>query len=187
MKNIVIFASGTGSNALTLIRHFRDSETIRVKAVFTNVVNAGVVEKAIQEDVPVVTFTRAMSDEPSELDVLLDRNQPDLIVLAGYLWLFPARIIQKYPGKIINLHPALLPKYGGKGMWGKAVHDAVLKNGETESGISIHFVNEKYDAGQMIAQAKCPVLPGDTPDRLAGRIHELEYRLLPEVVEELLK
>ena len=186
MKNLVIFASGNGSNALNLIRHFKGSD-IAVKAVFCNKTGAGVIQKALDEGVPVFLFDRKMSSEFSSLDTELEKYAPDLIVLAGYLWLFPARLLAKYRDRVINLHPALLPKYGGKGMWGEAVHSAVLANAESETGITIHYVNEHYDEGRVIAQARCEVQPGDSPASLAARIHELEHKLLPETIEKLLR
>ncbi len=186
MKKLVIFASGNGSNALNIIRHFKGSD-IGVKAVFCNKPGAGVIEKAKDEEIPVFLFDRAMSAEVTALDTELEKYKPDLIVLAGYLWLFPARLLAKYKDRVINLHPALLPKYGGKGMWGEAVHSAVLANADTETGITIHYVNEHYDEGRVIAQARCAVRPDDTPATLAERIHDLEHKLLPETIEKLLR
>ena len=136
--------------------------------------------------IPSVTFTREELSQPEGIISVLKEFQVDLIVLAGFLWLLPAQIIRAYPSRIVNIHPALLPKYGGKGMFGHKVHEAVIAAGEKESGITIHYVNEAYDEGQVIFQAKIPVLQEDTPDSLAARIHELEYRHFPQVVEKLI-
>lgn len=183
---IVIFASGTGTNAENIIKHFQNTEVAEVIAVFSNNRKAPVLKKAHDLGVKALHFDREAFYETSEvLNVLKDIN-PDLIVLAGFLWLFPNKILRKFPNKVINLHPALLPKYGGKGMFGDAVHTAVLNNKEIETGITIHFVNDKYDEGKTIFQATVPVEPGMTPVTLATKIHELEYRHFPLVIEDLL-
>ena len=185
MKNIVIFASGTGSNAENIIHYFKKHRSISVVAVFSNSENAKVIEKAKILKVPTVTFSK---DELYGDFVIAKLNafNPDLIVLAGFLWKFPEPIIAKYPNQIINIHPALLPKYGGKGMYGKYVHQAVLDNHETETGITIHFVNEHYDEGGIIFQKSVSIIDCTSADEIASKVHELEHRYFPEVIDQLL-
>jgi phosphoribosylglycinamide formyltransferase-1 len=185
MKNIVIFASGTGSNAENIIQYFKNHIAISVVAVFSNNENAKVVEKAKILKVPTVTFNK---DElyGDFVGAKLDVFKPDLIVLAGFLWKFPEPIIARYPNQIINIHPALLPKYGGKGMYGKYVHQAVLDNHETETGITIHFVNEQYDEGGIIFQKSVSIIDCTSADEIANKVHELEHRYFPEVIDQLL-
>lgn len=187
MKKIALFASGSGSNAENIIIYFRQSATVKVQIVFTNNIQAGVIVRAQKYDVPVLHFTRAMLYDSDYIVKLLQINNIDLIVLAGFLWLIPVSMIQAFPLKIINIHPALLPKYGGPGMYGMHVHRAVKDNKEKESGISIHYVNEEYDKGTIIFQATCPVNPQDSPDDIAAKVHELEYRHFPVVIDNLLK
>jgi phosphoribosylglycinamide formyltransferase-1 len=169
MKRIVIFASGSGSNAENLIKFFQNSDNASVIQVLTNNPHAK------------VAFTK--SDDVLNI---LKSSQPDLIVLAGFLWKFPEPILNQFPNKVINIHPALLPKYGGKGMYGMHVHDAVVANKEKETGITIHYVNENYDEGAIIFQAKCEVAPTDSSNDVAAKIHELEMNHFPIVVEKLL-
>jgi phosphoribosylglycinamide formyltransferase-1 len=185
MKNILIFASGTGSNAENIIQYFKNSSSISVVAVFSNNLNAKVIEKAKILNVPTVTFSK---DELYDDFVIAKLNafKPDLIVLAGFLWKFPEPIIAKYPNQIINIHPALLPKYGGKGMYGKYVHQAVLDNQETETGITIHFVNEQYDEGGIIFQKSVSISDCSSAEEIANKVHELEHRYFPEVIDQLL-
>ncbi len=187
MKNIAIFASGSGTNADNLIRFFRTSQFGRVRLVLTNRPDAGVIKRAQSHDIEVLAFTR---DQFYGSDYVLDQlveRQIDFIVLAGFLWLVPGKLLKLFENKIVNIHPALLPKYGGKGMYGNHVHRAVLAAGEKESGISIHYVNREYDEGDVIFQASCELESDDTPDSLAERIHQLEYKHFPAVVEGLLK
>lgn len=187
MNNIAIFASGSGSNAENIIRFFRPHPDIGVKLILTNNPDARVIQRAREHEVEHFVFSRSDFREASiVLDKLLEKGI-DFIVLAGFLWLVPLPIIRAFPGKIVNIHPALLPAYGGKGMYGDHVHRAVITNREKESGITIHYVNEKYDEGQIIFQAACPVLPGDTPAALAGRIHELEYAHYPRIIQEIIE
>lgn len=187
MKNIAIFASGSGTNAENLIKFFRTSPFGRVRIVLSNRAGAGVLERAQSLDVESFVFTREQFYQSDEvLQVLVERGI-DFIVLAGFLWLVPANLLKPYENKIVNIHPALLPKYGGKGMYGSHVHRAVLEAGDPESGISIHYVNPRYDDGDIIFQATCKVDPGDTAESLAGKVHELEYAHFPGVVEKLLK
>ena len=186
MKNLVIFASGSGSNAENIIRYFATKPDFCVKKIYCNVPGAYVLERARQLQVPACVFTREEFRNPDKLLRRLQDEGTDFIVLAGFLWLVPPCITAAYPNRIVNIHPALLPAYGGKGMYGHHVHEAVLAAGEQQSGITIHYVNDRYDSGDIIFQATCPVLPDDTPDTLAARVHELEYRHFPRVIEEVL-
>lgn len=185
MKNIVLFASGSGTNAENIILHFNKSNFAKVVAVFCNNTNAQVLERAKKHNVPTVVFSKEGFDGQSTV-LKLTSFRPDLIVLAGFLLKFPISIIEKYPNKIINIHPALLPKYGGKGMYGKHIHKAVLENKETETGISIHYVNEHYDEGNIIFQQNIPILDCETPEAIAEKVHYLEQMHFPEVIEEIL-
>lgn len=185
-KNIVIFASGSGSNAQRLLEYFEHHPDIRVAALFSNNPNAYALKRAETYHVPALLFSR---DDFYKSDQVLEQIQqfkPDLIVLAGFLWLVPHNLLQAFPNRIINIHPALLPQYGGKGMHGQHVHTAVVQAGEKESGITIHYINEEYDKGAFIRQERCPVLPDDTPEALAARVLQLEHQHLPQVVEQLL-
>ncbi len=186
-KKIVIFASGSGTNAENLIKYFQNSEDTCVVAVFSNSRNAGALRKAHNLNVKALLFDKEALYHSNEILNVLKDLQPDLIVLAGFLWLFPRRILREFPNRIINIHPALLPKYGGKGMYGDKVHEAVIANNEKESGISIHYVNEKYDEGKLIFQATTKLDKYDTPSSLAKKIHELEYKHFPEVIQKLLE
>jgi len=187
MKNIAIFASGNGSNAEKIIKHFENRADTRVTLVLSNNKNAFVIERAKNLGVETVTFSKEQFYKTNEILEILNQNNTDLIVLAGFLWLIPGNLLQNFPKRIINIHPALLPKYGGKGMYGEKVHESVIKNGEVESGITIHFVNEFYDEGQIIFQARCLVEPSETIDSLAIKIHALEHEYFPAVVDNVLK
>ena len=186
-KKIVIFASGSGTNARNIIKFFQKTENTRVQAVFSNKKFAGALERAHKLGIKALHFDRDAIYNSNDILNLLKDMDPDLIVLAGFLWLFPSNIIQQFPDKIINIHPALLPKYGGKGMYGAKVHEAVIARKEKESGITIHYVNEKYDEGQTIFQATTPIDQNDDATSLAEKIHELEYRHFPEVIQQLLE
>ncbi len=185
MKKIVIFASGSGTNAENIIKYFKNTNTGTVVSVFTNNPKAYVIERAKNLQVPTEIFTK---EDFLDSKVLQNLNsiQPDLIVLAGFLLKFPENIVAQYPDKIINVHPALLPKYGGKGMYGMNVHKAVVENKEKETGITIHYINENYDEGNIIFQKKVTVLITDTPEVVAEKIHELEQKYFPTVIEDLL-
>lgn len=185
MKKIVIFASGSGTNAENIIKYFKAGDTGTVVAVFTNNPNAKVIERAQNFQVPTEIFSK---EELSQGKILQTINDfaPDLIVLAGFLLKLPKSIIESYPNTIINIHPALLPKYGGKGMYGMNVHKAVVENKEKETGITIHYVNENYDEGNVIFQKKVTVLITDTPEVVAEKIHELEQQYFPKIIEDLL-
>lgn len=183
MIHLVIFASGSGTNAEKIMEAFEFDHEITVSAVFTNKSDAGVIKRAEDFGVPVEVFDKAMFVDPT-FGRKLDMHQADYLILAGFLWKVPGHLVTAYPDKILNIHPALLPKYGGKGMFGHHVHQAVLENGERESGITIHKVNENYDEGQIIFQAKCDVAVDDTSSTLAQRIHALEHKHFPEVIRE---
>jgi phosphoribosylglycinamide formyltransferase-1 len=185
MKKIVIFASGSGTNAENVTKYFATRNTGNVVAVFTNNANAKVIERAKKLDVPTVVFSK---DDLKSGKTLQEVNlfQPDLIVLAGFLLKFPENIIDAYPNQIVNIHPALLPKYGGKGMYGMHIHKAVVGNNEKETGITIHYVNENYDEGNIIFQQSVILSETDTPDDVAAKIHTLEQKHFPEEIEKLL-
>jgi phosphoribosylglycinamide formyltransferase-1 len=186
MKNIALFASGSGSNVENIIRYFREDTHLDFPLIISNKQDAYVHERAKKLQVPSFFYKKQRFENGEVLAFLLE-NKIDFIVLAGFLLKVPLNIIQAYPNKIINIHPALLPKFGGKGMYGSHVHEAVVANKETESGITIHYVNENYDEGQIIFQAKCEVLPTDTPEDVAAKVHELEYRYFPKVIKNVFK
>lgn len=186
MKNLAVFASGSGSNAERLVEYFKDSDLAQVKLILCNNPSAGVIQRAERLNIPLVLFNRSEFKSDKIVD-LLKENEIDWVVLAGFLWLIPSNLVAAFPNKIINIHPALLPKFGGKGMYGHFVHEAVVENKETESGITIHYVNEHYDEGAIIFQASYPVTSTDTPEDVAKKGQELEHKHFPEVVEKLLK
>lgn len=184
--NIVIFASGSGSNAKKIMEHFQDSGIGRVVLLVCNRKHAGVIDIAAEFGVPVQMTDKKQFYESSELLDILAGYGTDFIALAGFLWLVPDYLVRAYPGKIVNIHPALLPKYGGHGMYGHHVHEAVKAAGEQESGPTIHYVNEKYDEGNIIFQATCSILPNDTPEDIARKVLVLEHKHYPPVIERLL-
>ncbi|MDG2177468.1 MAG: phosphoribosylglycinamide formyltransferase [Algibacter sp.] len=186
MKRIVIFASGSGTNAENLIKFFHNSDTVSVIQVLTNNPHAKVLERAKKLKVSALSFNRIALLETDDVLNILKASKPDLIVLAGFLWKFPENILNAFPNKVINVHPALLPKYGGKGMYGMHVHEAVVANKEKQTGITIHYVNEFYDEGAIIFQATCDVNSDDSAEDVAAKIHELEMEHFPKVVEKLL-
>lgn len=185
MKSIAILASGSGTNAENIIQYFNRKGTAEVSVILSNNKNAKVLDRAINHKIPAFYFNR-MAFNSNLVVSLLKNSGPDLIVLAGFLWKIPENLIEAFPGKIVNIHPALLPKYGGKGMYGMHVHNAVITNKETETGITIHYVNENYDEGAIIFQAKANITGKDTADDVAGKVHELEYKHFPEIIEKLL-
>lgn len=185
MKKIVIFASGSGTNAENIIKYFRNKDIGNVVSIFTNNPNAKVIERASNFHLPTEIFSKSDLYEGKILQKLNDIS-PDLIVLAGFLLKLPESIIDSFPSKIINIHPALLPKYGGKGMYGMNVHKAVIENKENETGITIHFVNENYDEGNIIFQKSVALTDLDTSETVAEKIHELEQQYFPSIVEEVL-
>ncbi len=186
MKSIVIFASGSGTNAENLIKFFHNRETGSVIQVLTNNPHAKVLERAKNLNISALSFNRIAFSQTNDVLNILKASEPDLIVLAGFLWKMPDFILNEFPNKVINIHPALLPKYGGKGMYGSYVHEAVVSNKEAETGITIHYVNEHYDEGAIIFQAKCDVNTSDTAEDVAAKIHKLEMEHFPKVVESLL-
>ncbi|MDT8400654.1 MAG: phosphoribosylglycinamide formyltransferase [Bacteroidales bacterium] len=186
MKNIAIFASGSGTNAQKLIEYFSTGKTAKVKLILSNKADAFVLERARKLSVAAMVFDRDDFYKNGKVLRALIENDIYFVVLAGFLWLVPDDILDYYRGMVVNIHPALLPAYGGKGMYGSAVHRAVIENKESESGISIHYVNPRYDEGDIIFQAKCEVRPDDSPESLAERIHRLEHRYYPRIVEKLI-
>jgi phosphoribosylglycinamide formyltransferase-1 len=186
MKKIVVFASGSGTNAENIIKYFAASETGTVVAVLTNNPTAKVIERAENNKIRTEVFSKEELIEGKVLQTI-NTIAPDLIVLAGFLLKFPQNIIVSYPNKIINIHPALLPKYGGKGMYGMNVHRAIVENKEKETGISIHYVNENYDEGGLVFQKKVTLTGAETPEDIAEKIHELEQEFFPKVIAGLLE
>lgn len=186
MKKIIVFASGSGTNAENIIKYFSETKIASVVSVFTNNASAKVIERAKNHQIPVEIFSK---NELLERNVLqkIQEIDPDLIVLAGFLLKFPENIIEKYPNKIINIHPALLPNYGGKGMYGMHIHRAIVNNKEKETGISIHYVNENYDEGGIIFQKNVALTEEDTPETVAEKIHELEQKYFPEIIQAVLE
>ena len=185
MRRIAILASGEGTNAERIIRHFMLSETAGVALVITNKPGVGALRRADGLGVPTCVISPQGFANGEALDTLR-RFQIDFIVLAGFLLKVPENLLKEYPNHVVNIHPALLPKFGGKGMYGSHVHKAVIAAGEKESGITIHYVNEHYDEGGIIFQATCPVLSDDTPETLAERVHALEYEYFPKVIEAVM-
>lgn len=184
VKRIALFASGSGTNVQNIIEYISDNEQVVVDSVWSNNPDAYVLERAQKLGVQTFTFTKEEFRNSGNVVAELKNRGVDLVVLAGFLWLIPINLIQNFP--IINIHPALLPKYGGKGMYGMKVHQAVVDNQEKESGISIHFVNEQYDEGKIIFQAKCGVLSTDCAEDVAQKVHHLEYKHFPEVIVKVL-
>lgn len=185
-KHIAIFASGSGSNARKILEYFEDRDDIDVSLIITNKRKAGVLEHAMDFDVPTMWIDKSFFYDTEGILKVLEDEKIDLVVLAGFLWLIPPYLIEAYPNKIINIHPALLPKYGGKGMYGHHVHKAVKENQETESGMTIHFVNEQFDEGDHIFQAKCPIKESDSADEIAKKVLQLEHANYSRVIDELL-
>lgn len=188
MTNIAIFASGSGTNAEAIMDHFSDSSCGRVALLLSNRADAYALRRAERFGVPTAVFSRdEFCDRDGKVAALLREHQIDFIVLAGFLWLVPNYLTDTYAGRIVNIHPALLPKFGGRGMYGDNVHRAVIDSGEAESGITIHLVNEKYDSGDILFQASVPVTTDDTPDSLAAKIHVLEHRHFPLIIERTIQ
>lgn len=183
MKKIAIFASGNGTNAERIIQYFQEKKTARVEIVIVNKKEAGVYARATRLGVKAV-HAPASDFNNGVVAKLLDERKIDFIVLAGFLLKVPVEIVEAYPRRIVNIHPALLPLHGGKGMYGERVHSEVIEQGDRQSGITIHYVDQHYDHGSIIKQAVCPVEPGDTPGTLAARVHELEYQWFPVIIEQ---
>lgn len=185
-QRIAILASGSGTNAEAIMRQFCEHTSIEVSLILSNKSDAFVLERAKEFDVPTHVFDKDTFRNTTEIVDLLKVQNISLVVLAGFLWLIPEQLVEAFPNQIINIHPALLPKHGGKGMYGMRVHEAVKEAGEKESGITIHYVNEQYDEGQIIHQAKCQISPEDSPKDIAQKIHQLEHEYFPKIIEELL-
>ena len=186
MTKIAVFASGSGTNVENIATYFADNQRIKLSLVVSNNPLAGVHERAIRLNIPSVNFTKEEFAVGSEIVKKMREYEIDWIILAGFLKKIPDTILNVYPDRIINIHPALLPKHGGQGMFGMRVHEAVVAAGESESGITIHYINENYDEGKIIFQARCSVLSSDTPNDVATKVHALEYKYYPEVIEALL-
>ena len=186
MKKIAILASGSGSNAENIAKYFEGSDYAQVSFIIANNPNAFVLERAKRLGIESAVVTKSEFMQAGGVVAMLQERDIDFVVLAGFLLLVPAKLIQAYPGRIVNIHPALLPKHGGKGMYGDNVHKAVVECGDTESGITIHLIDEQYDKGTTFFQAKCPVLPGDTYEDVAAKVHALEYEHFPRVIDEIL-
>jgi len=186
MKNIVLFASGSGSNVENIVQYFHTKPNVTIATVLTNKRDAKVLDRCNRLNISSLCFNKiAFLQSDCVLDILKSMN-PDLIVLAGFLWKIPEKIVDAFPNKIINIHPALLPKYGGKGMYGMKVHKAVKANNDKETGITIHYVNENYDEGSIIHQSRIEILPQDDADAIAAKVHKLEYEHFPRIIENLL-
>jgi len=187
MKKIAIFASGSGTNAEKIIQYFSNRNDVSIDIILSNKKNAFVLNRAQKFKIENIYFNKKDFIESEKiLNLLLEKNI-NLLVLAGFLWLVPQNIVNAFDNKIINIHPALLPKYGGKGMYGNNVHKAVIENKEKYSGITIHYVNNKYDEGNIIFQAQCPVYESDSVNDLAKRIHKLEHKFFPKIIDSILK
>lgn len=187
MNKIAVFASGSGTNAQRIAEYFYENDNVKVALILSNNKNAYVLERAKKLNIPSIVFNRDDFYKSDKIVDILNSYEINFIVLAGFLWLVPLNILRTFHNRIINIHPALLPKYGGKGMYGDKVHKAVIENEEKETGISIQFVNEKYDDGKIIFQTKFNIKKDDTPDSIAQKIHKLEYKHFPRVIEEVVK
>lgn len=183
-KRIAIFASGSGSNAEEILAHFDHHPSIDVVLLLSNNPTAFALTRAAKFNVPTKVFTKEIFKDSAIVLDWLHEKEVTHIVLAGFLWLVPSYLTQNFPGKIINIHPALLPKFGGKGMYGMRVHEAIKSAGEKETGITIHLVDEKYDEGKILFQASCPVVETDTPEQIADNVHALEHTHYPKVIEQ---
>ena len=187
MKRLALFASGSGTNVENLIHYFAKSNQAEVSLILCNKPGAFVIQRAENHKIPILVFNRNQFYESKEVLETLIAYKIDVLILAGFLWLVPNDILQAFPQSIINIHPALLPKYGGKGMYGDKVHEAVIQNRESESGITIHLIDEQYDQGDNLFQVTCQVFPNDTPQSLAEKIHALEYAHYPRVIDEYIR
>lgn len=187
MINIAIFASGSGSNAQNIAEYFHQHPEIRVSLILTNKPDAFVLERARNLGIPSVVFSRTDFYNTDNVLEILQKHSITFIVLAGFLWFVPDNLLKAYRGRIVNIHPALLPKHGGKGMYGDKVHQAVIRSGDEKTGITIHFVNDHYDEGEIIFQDSFEIVPGDTAESVAHKVHQLEYKHFPRVIEEVIK
>ncbi len=186
-KKLAVFASGNGSNAEAIFEYFKHNADIEVSLLLSNKTDAFVIQRAQLHGIPVEVVTRDQFYHSDKVVALLKRKAIDLVVLAGFLWLLPGSLVKAYGGKIINLHPALLPKFGGKGMFGIHVHQAVLNAGEKETGITIHYVNENYDEGKIILQERCKIERDDKPEDIAKKVQQLEHRYYPKVIADIFR
>lgn len=184
---IALFASGSGTNVENIANYFNGKTTAKPVCVLCNKPDAFVLERAKRLNLDSMTFNRAEFNDGKKIIEYLGKHDIDFIVLAGFLWLVPEYLINKYLGRIVNIHPALLPKFGGKGMYGMHVHEAVKQSGENETGITIHLIDGNYDKGNTVFQAKVAVEPADSPDDIANKVHKLEYEYYPKVIEEIAK
>jgi phosphoribosylglycinamide formyltransferase-1 len=187
MINIAIFASGSGTNAENIAHYFRNDENVKISLILSNKPGAFVLDRAKKLGIPSLVFTRDEFYNSDTIRDVLSKEKIDFIILAGFLWLIPDKLLKAFPNRIINIHPALLPKYGGKGMYGEKVHQAVIQSGDKQTGISIHFVNDHYDEGEIIFQASFEIQPGDTAQSIAQKVHALEYKHFPRVIAEVIK
>jgi phosphoribosylglycinamide formyltransferase-1 len=187
MKNIAVFASGSGTNAQNIAEYFMADQDICVALILSNKPDAYVLERAKKLNIPSVVFNRSDFYESEMILDTLHQNKIDFIVLAGFLWLIPDYLLKAYSGRMINIHPALLPKYGGKGMFGDKVHQAVIQSGDKQTGITIHYVNDHYDEGEIIFQDCINILPEDSAESIAKKVHALEYKHFPRVIEEIIR
>lgn len=185
-QNLAIFASGNGSNAEAFFKFFRGNKNINIGLLLSNNKKAFALSRAEKFGIPTITFNRTEFYETDRVLDILKKHQISFIVLAGFMWKVPMNLINSYQGKMVNIHPALLPKFGGKGMYGMHVHEAVIEAGEKESGFTIHYVTRDYDEGEIIFQGKCVVESTDSPETLAGKVQKLEHKFYPEVVEKVL-
>lgn len=183
---IAIFASGSGTNAEEIIKYFTGHDQIEVALVVTNNPQAFVLERAKKFGIASKVFDKATFKDEEKFLPLLTEYEITHLVLAGFLWLIPGYLIKAFPNRIINIHPALLPKYGGKGMYGMSVHEAVRAAGERETGITIHYVNEKYDSGEIVFQIACPLDFSDSPEKIAEKVHQLEHKMYPRIIESII-
>ncbi|MEP0212998.1 MAG: phosphoribosylglycinamide formyltransferase [Cellulophaga sp.] len=186
MKRIVLLASGSGSNVENIANYFKDNSLVTIASVFTNKRDAKVIDRCNRLNINCLFFNRESFSKSDCLLNIIKSMDPDLIILAGFLLKIPKNFVTAFPKKIVNIHPALLPKYGGKGMYGMHVHNAVKNNNEAETGITIHYVNENYDEGAIIHQAKASVFKEDTPEHIAEKVHALEYEHFPKVIDQIL-
>jgi len=186
-KKLAIFASGSGSNAENICRYFENHADVKVVLICTNKLDAFIVKRAEKLNVPLIFITKTELNNFDDLHKKLKNAKVDIVILAGFLLKLPAIMVKKYPNRILNIHPSLLPKYGGKGMYGNNVHKAVLENKEIESGISVHFVNQNYDEGELILQEKCSISENENLETLTAKIHQLEKKYLPIIIEKVLK
>ena len=184
--NLALFCSGSGTNAQKIIDFYKGNEKVSVQLILSNNKNAYALERATQAGIKTQTFTRDEFYNTDKVSKDLGKENIDWIILAGFLWLIPSYLVKSYPNKIINIHPALLPKYGGKGMYGMHVHESVVAAKEEETGISIHYVNEKYDEGNIIFQARCSVDKNDTPESVALKVQSLEHLYFPKIINQLI-